>query len=148
MKRQITHGNHSPSHSKPARKPVDPWVVGKRAGWKVIDASTLTADRTVTFDVAIIGTGAGGGITAEMLAAAGLKVVLIEEGPLKSSSDFNMKESEAYPQMYQENLARRTLDGGVGILQGRTVGGGTTVNWATSFRTRRRCSSTGSACMA
>jgi choline dehydrogenase-like flavoprotein len=119
----------------PTRKPIDPWVVGKRAGWKVIDASTLTGDQTVTADVVIIGTGAGGGITAEMLAVAGLKVVLIEEGPLKSSSDFNMKESEAYPQMYQENLARRTLDGGVGIMQGRTVGGGTTVNWATSFRT-------------
>lgn len=119
----------------PTKKPIDPWVVGKRAGWKVIDASTLAADTTVTADVVIIGTGAGGGITGEMLAASGLKVVLIEEGPLKSSSDFNMKESEAYPQMYQENLARRTLDGGVGILQGRTVGGGTTVNWATSFRT-------------
>ncbi len=119
----------------PTKKPTDPWVVGKRAGWKVIDASTLTADQNVIFDVAIIGTGAGGGITAEMLAATGLKVVMIEEGPLKSSSDFNMKESEAYPQMYQENLARRTLDGGVGVLQGRTVGGGTTVNWATSFRT-------------
>ncbi|MBC7957970.1 MAG: GMC family oxidoreductase [Cytophagales bacterium] len=119
----------------PTKKPIDPWVVGKRAGWKVIDASTLTSDQSITADVVIIGTGAGGGITAEMLAAGGLKVVLIEEGPLKSSSDFNMKESEAYPQMYQENLARRTLDGGVGILQGRTVGGGTTVNWATSFRT-------------
>jgi choline dehydrogenase-like flavoprotein len=46
-----------------------------------------------------------------------------------------MKESDAYPQRYQENLGRRTKDGGVGILQGRTVGGGTVVNWATSFRT-------------
>lgn len=119
----------------PTQKPIDPWVVGKRAGWKIVDASTLAADQTVTADVVIIGTGAGGGVTAEMLAASGLKVVLVEEGPLKSSSDFNMKESEAYPALYQENLARRTLDGGVGILQGRNVGGGTTVNWATSFRT-------------
>lgn len=119
----------------PSKKPVDPWVVGKKAGWKITDASTITADQTVTFDVVIIGTGAGGGITAEMLSAAGLKVALIEEGPLKSSTDFNMKESEAYPAMYQESLGRRTLDGGVGILQGRTVGGGTTINWATSLRT-------------
>jgi choline dehydrogenase-like flavoprotein len=119
----------------PRSKPTDPWVVGKRAGWKMYDASSFTADRSVTVDVVIIGTGAGGGTTAEMLAASGLKVALIEEGPLKSSSDFNMKESEAYPQLYQEGLARRTLDGGVGILQGRNVGGGTTVNWATSFRT-------------
>ncbi|CAN7149595.1 GMC family oxidoreductase N-terminal domain-containing protein [Rhizobacter sp. LjRoot28] len=119
----------------PSKKPVDPWVVGKRAGWKITDASTLAADQTITVDVVIIGTGAGGGITAEMLAASGLKVALIEEGPLKSSTDFNMKESEAYPAMYQEALGRRTLDGGVGILQGRTVGGGTTINWATSIRT-------------
>jgi choline dehydrogenase-like flavoprotein len=120
----------------PSRKPTDPWVVGRRAGWKITDGSQITAAKTeVTFDVAIIGTGAGGGITAEMLAAVGLKVVMIEEGPLKSSTDFNMKESDAYPQMYQENLGRRTLDGGVGIMQGRTVGGGTVVNWATSFRT-------------
>lgn len=119
----------------PSKKPTDPWVVGKKAGWKITDASTLRANTTATFDVVIIGTGAGGGITAEMLAASGLKVCLVEEGPLKSSSDFNMKESEAYPAMYQESLGRRTLDGNVGILQGRTVGGGTTVNWATSLRT-------------
>ncbi len=120
----------------PSRKPTDPWVYGPRyQGWKVTDASTLTADQTITADVVIIGTGAGGGVTAEMLALSGLKVVLIEEGPLKSSNDFNMKEADAYPQMYQENLGRRTIDGGVGILQGRTVGGGTVVNWATSFRT-------------
>lgn len=119
----------------PTKKPTDPWVVGKKAGWKITDASTLTKDLTVTVDVVIIGTGAGGGITAEMLTAAGLKVALIEEGPLKSSTDFNMKESEAYPAMYQEALGRKTLDGGMGILQGRTVGGGTTINWATSIRT-------------
>ncbi|MEY4560889.1 MAG: hypothetical protein RLZZ618_166 [Pseudomonadota bacterium] len=119
----------------PTKKPTDPWVVGKRAGWKIVDASKLTANQTITTDVVIIGTGAGGGITAEMLTASGIKVALIEEGPLKSSSDFNMKESEAYPAMYQENLGRRTVDGGVGILQGRTVGGGTTVNWATCIRT-------------
>lgn len=120
----------------PSRKPTDPWVVGpKYYGWKVTDASKLTADQTVTADVCIIGTGAGGGITAEMLSLAGLKVVLVEEGGLQSSTNFNMKESDAYPALYQESLARRTVDGGVGILQGRTVGGGTVVNWATSFRT-------------
>lgn len=134
----------------PSRKPTDPWVAGpKYYGWKVTDASKLTANQTLTADVVIIGTGAGGGITAEMLALSGLKVLIIEEGGLQSSTNFNMKESDAYPGMYQENLARRSLrrftdpttgqlkteDGGVGIMQGRTVGGGTVVNWATSFRT-------------
>ena len=45
--------------------------------------------------MAIISSGAGAGVTAELLAKAGLQVVVIEEKPLKSSTDFNQKESEA-----------------------------------------------------
>ena len=45
--------------------------------------------RRISCDVAIVGSGAGAGITAELLAKAGLKVVIVEEGPLKSSADFN-----------------------------------------------------------
>ena len=89
----------------------------------------------ITCDVAIIGSGAGAGITAELLAKAGLKVVIVEEGPLKSSSDFNQQEAQAYPQLYQESAARKTEDKAITILQGRCVGGSTTVNWTSSFRT-------------
>jgi choline dehydrogenase-like flavoprotein len=113
----------------------DPIRAGLASGWKVTDASTLERDLALEADVAIIGTGAGGGVTAEILAAAGLDVVLIEEGPLKSSSDFRMLEAEAYPQLYQESAARKTLDKAITILQGRAVGGSTTVNWTSSFRT-------------
>lgn len=60
---------------------------------------------------------------------------MIEEGPLRTSRDFHMLEREAYPQLYQESAGRRTKDKGIVILQGRAVGGSTTVNWTTSFRT-------------
>ena len=60
---------------------------------------------------------------------------MIEEGPLATSSDFHMREREAYPQLYQESAARKTRDKAINILQGRCVGGGTTVNWTSSFRT-------------
>ena len=83
----------------------------------------------------IIGSGAGGGVTAEILALAGLKVVIVEEGALKSSKDFKMREADAYPALYQESAARKTRDKAINILQGRTVGGSTTVNWTSSFRT-------------
>ena len=116
----------------------DPFRDGLGHGWKVIDASTLAADMTVDADVAIVGTGAGGGTAAEILAEAGLKVVMIEEGPLMTSSDFHMREAEAYPQLYQESAARKTRDKAINILQGRCVGGGTTVNWTSSFRTPPR----------
>ena len=114
---------------------LDPVAAGIASGWDVIDASRLDHDMTLESDVVIVGTGAGGGTAAEILADAGLRVVLLEEGPLKSSRDFRMLESDAYPQLYQESAARKTKDRAINILQGRCVGGGTTVNWTSSFRT-------------
>ena len=113
----------------------DPIKEGLQRGWKVMGGPFAPPPDRISCDVAIIGSGAGAGITAELLSKAGLKVVIIEEGPLKSSSDFNQKESEAYPQLYQESAARKTEDKAINILQGRCVGGSTTVNWTTSFRT-------------
>jgi choline dehydrogenase-like flavoprotein len=117
---------------------VDPIRDGIARGWRVIDARQLHADATYDCDVAIVGTGAGGGTAAEILADAGLRVLMVEEGPLKSSSDFRMLESDAYPQLYQASAARKTSDKAINILQGRCVGGGTTVNWTSSFRTPSR----------
>ncbi|WP_288378946.1 GMC family oxidoreductase [uncultured Massilia sp.] len=113
----------------------DPIRAGLDQGWKVIDASALAGDLTLEADVVIVGSGAGGGVTAEILAKAGLSVIIVEEGALKTSSDFKMREAEAYPALYQESAARKTADKGINILQGRTVGGSTTVNWTSSFRT-------------
>ncbi len=113
----------------------DPYADGMVAGWNVTDASQLAADLGLDADVVIVGTGAGGGTSAEILAKAGLRVVLIEEGPLKTTTDFHLRESEAYPALYQESAARKTSDKAVNILQGRCVGGSTTVNWTSSFRT-------------
>ena len=108
---------------------------GFQNGWKHIDASQLDEDQTLETDVVIIGSGAGGGNSAEILAQAGLNVMIVEEGPLQTSSDFHMKEDEAYPNLYQESAGRQTKDRGIKIFQGRMVGGGTGINWTTSFRT-------------
>src|SRR4030095_16411034 len=113
----------------------DPWHAGMTRGWRGIDASRQEGDLNLEPDVVIVGTGAGGGTAAESFARAGLNVVLIEEGPLRTSSDFRMRESEAYPELYQESAARKTKDKAINILQGRCVGGGTTVNWTSCFRT-------------
>ncbi|MFP5353932.1 MAG: GMC family oxidoreductase N-terminal domain-containing protein [Gemmatimonadota bacterium] len=113
----------------------DPIAAGIARGWRLFDGATLDAGKTFEADVAIVGTGAGGGVTAELLAAAGLKVLMLEEGGLRSSRDFRMLESEAYPTLYQESASRKTKDKGINIMQGRTVGGTTVVNWTSSFRT-------------
>jgi choline dehydrogenase-like flavoprotein len=113
----------------------DPIRDGLARGWRVFGGAHAALPEQLHCDVAIVGTGAGAGITAELLTQAGLSVVLVEEGPLLSSSDFRQRESEAYPGLYQESAARKTADKAINILQGRCVGGSTTVNWTSSFRT-------------
>lgn len=114
---------------------ADPIKQGLERGWDHIDGAKLTQDLHLEADIVIIGSGAGGGISAEELAKSGLKVIIVEMGGLRSSSDFDMEERTAYPNLYQESSARRTKDKAIGIFQGRTVGGSTTVNWTTSIRT-------------
>src|SRR3954447_19483091 len=74
----------------------DPVRDGVASGWQVIDGSMLEHHRTLEADVVIVGTGAGGGTAADILARAGLSVVMIEEGGLYTSRDFRMHEAEAY----------------------------------------------------
>jgi choline dehydrogenase-like flavoprotein len=113
----------------------DLFAEGLARGWKTYDGSRLEQDLSLEADVVIIGSGAGGGTTAEILSAAGLKVLLVEEGPLKTSTDFKMLEAEAYASLYQEGIGRMSKDQGITIMQGRAVGGTTLINWTSSFRT-------------
>ncbi|MGE6528196.1 GMC family oxidoreductase N-terminal domain-containing protein [Pseudomonas sp. NPDC077382] len=114
---------------------TDPIAEGIARGWKTHDGSQLERDLTLDADIAIVGSGAGGATSAEFLSAAGYKVLLIEEGPLRSSQDFDMQEPSAYASLYQEAIGRTSKDGAITILQGRAVGGSTLVNWTSSFRT-------------
>ncbi|QGW21625.1 GMC family oxidoreductase [Stutzerimonas degradans] len=113
----------------------DLFAAGLARGWQTHDGSRLAGDLTLETDIAIIGSGAGGATSAEILSAAGFKVLLIEEGPLRTSSDFDLQEPTAYRSLYQEGVGRMSKDGAITILQGRAVGGTTLVNWTSSFRT-------------
>jgi choline dehydrogenase-like flavoprotein len=113
----------------------DPIVQGLERGWRVRGGPHGPLPAEHRCDVAIVGSGAGAGIAAELLTAAGLDVLIVEEGPLKSTRDFRQLESEAYPSLYQESAGRKTADKAINILQGRCVGGSTTVNWTSSVRT-------------
>src|SRR3546814_9077636 len=83
---------------------------GLARGLTTYTGAQLTQDLTLEADVAIIGSGAGGGTTAEILSAAGYKVLLIEEGPLKTSHDFNLLEDQAYTSLYQERSEEHTSE--------------------------------------
>jgi choline dehydrogenase-like flavoprotein len=105
---------------------------------RIIPGAELADTTAVEVDFAVVGSGAGGGTVAAVLAAAGARVAVLEEGGHYTRRDFNMQEGWAYPALYQEHGNRATEDLSIMILQGRSVGGGTTVNWTSSFRTPER----------
>lgn len=105
---------------------------------EITSGGQITADVDLSCDVCIVGSGAGGAVLAERLTAAGLSVVMLEEGPAVTRRDFTLQESDAYPMLYQERGTRSTSDLAITILQGRSLGGSTTVNWTTCYRTPDR----------
>jgi choline dehydrogenase-like flavoprotein len=101
--------------------------------------NALDRDLVLEGDVAVVGTGAGGAISAEILARAGLRVVMLEEGAHHDTTrDVTLRELPSVARLYREGGVRPTKDGAIAVVQGRTVGGSTTVNWTSSFRTPER----------
>ncbi|XRB08568.1 long-chain-alcohol oxidase [Pycnococcus provasolii] len=86
-----------------------------------------------TCDVVIVGSGAGGGVAAAVLAEAGLSVIVLEKGPYVPPESINGEEFTAMHTMYEKGGLLVTDDGAIGVLAGSTMGGGTTINWACSL---------------
>ncbi|MEQ1501540.1 MAG: GMC family oxidoreductase [Myxococcota bacterium] len=93
-------------------------------------AADVPGGFTTRTDVCVIGSGAGGGVAAAVLAEAGRAVVVLEEGPSIGREQMTQREHEMYPLLYRDGGNQTTDDGGVAVLQGRVVGGSTVVNMA------------------
>lgn len=101
----------------------------------VIEGSRLRSETRVRAGVCVVGSGAGGAVVAARLAEAGHDVVLLEEGGFWRPEQFTEREGEMTARLYAEGGTRATDDLAFPLLQGRAVGGGTTVNWLVMFRT-------------
>ena len=89
-----------------------------------------------TADVVIVGSGAGGAVTAKELAESGLKVIVLEEGEHFDRRDFSGPPPERLRRFYRGNGLTFTI--GVPTISlpiGRGVGGSTIINSGTCFRT-------------
>ncbi|HEX6368197.1 MAG TPA: FAD-dependent oxidoreductase, partial [Longimicrobium sp.] len=101
----------------------------------IIEGARLRGDTRVRADVCVIGSGAGGAVAAARLAEAGHEVVLLEEGAFWRHGQFTEREGDLAHRLYADAGARATDDLAHPMLQGRAVGGGTTVNWLVMLRT-------------
>jgi choline dehydrogenase-like flavoprotein len=96
------------------------------------DASPRTGDaRRIRADAVVIGSGAGGGPAAAVLAEAGFEVVVLEAGPRYAAADFGARESQM-----RARLGRfaSSSDGLQNFYAGACVGGSTVVNDALCWR--------------
>ncbi len=87
-------------------------------------------------DAVVVGTGAGGAVVARELAAAGLRVRVLEEGGYHTGRDYGPKTPlESVRMLYRKNGFTATM-GNVPVLlpQGCAVGGSTVINSGTALR--------------
>lgn len=99
-----------------------------------LDPLEVDRDMRIDCDVAIVGSGAGGGVIAAALAASGLDVLVIEQGPYETSETFRQDELRMMQKLFQQGGTAATRDLSFVLLAGRGAGGGTTVNWNTCLR--------------
>jgi long-chain-alcohol oxidase len=101
---------------------------------KPIRTTTLDGDTTLTCDAVVVGSGAGGGVVAGELSAAGKDVIVLEEGGYYNEADFNQLELAMMRKLYFQGGFAATADGSIALIAGGCLGGGTVVNYTTSFR--------------
>jgi len=101
---------------------------------KSIQTTTLDGDTTLSCDAVVVGSGAGGGVVAAELAAAGKDVIVLEEGGYYNEADFNQLELAMMRKLYYQGGFAATADAAIALIAGGCLGGGTVVNYTTSFR--------------
>jgi choline dehydrogenase-like flavoprotein len=90
---------------------------------------------TLGADVCVVGSGAGGGVVAGLLAKRGLKVVVLEAGGYFTESDFAQLELKAFEEMFWRGGPQPSADGNIVLMAGAALGGGTVINWTNCLRT-------------
>jgi long-chain-alcohol oxidase len=101
---------------------------------KTIRPLEIAEDTELECDVVVVGSGAGGGTAAGVLAKEGLDVVVVEAGGYLGEEDFDGAELDGFVRLYLGGGGIPTPDQSIGLLAGSCLGGGTTVNYTWCFR--------------
>ncbi len=101
-----------------------------------IDLASIDEDREIEVDVVVVGTGAGGAPLAAVLAERGHGVAMLEEGGDFTRRDFVGRAVERQALLYRDAGLTHTIGNTlIPLPLGKTVGGTTTINSGTCYRT-------------
>jgi choline dehydrogenase-like flavoprotein len=127
------------------RYETPPVLVEERPRWleRVTDGREMGDAREGTLEleaeVVIVGTGAGGASAAYELARRGHAVLMIEEGDYHRRGAFTGRANDMTKLLYRDmGLTLALGNVGIPVWAGRAVGGSTTINSGTCYRTPER----------
>ncbi|MBK7862030.1 MAG: GMC family oxidoreductase [Archangiaceae bacterium] len=100
-----------------------------------LDSEALRGQLTDAADFVVVGSGAAGAVAASTLTQAGFRVIVLEEGPWVRTRDLSGDFARSTSSLLRGAGAQFTFGrAGLTLVQGRNVGGTTTVNSAIAMR--------------
>jgi choline dehydrogenase-like flavoprotein len=109
--------------------PLTPPPTPDQAPKTISIADVSGPEATLTCDVCVVGSGAGGAVIAAECAQADRSVLVLEMGGYRNESDFKQLELVGMQELYYGGGLAASEDGSIAILAGQTLGGGTVVNY-------------------
>lgn len=97
-------------------------------------SSTPKQTVELNYDVVIIGSGIGGGVSAKRLAEAGLRVLVVDKAYHYPAETLPMTETLATLHQFENGGVDTSYDGSLNVISGSAWGGGGTVNWSASLQ--------------
>lgn len=88
------------------------------------------------FDVVIVGSGVGGGVSAKNLAEAGFSVLVVDKSYYYPPSSLPMTEAQGHIHMFDNGGVSQSQDGSMNIISGSNFGGGGSINWSACLQTQ------------
>lgn len=129
-RRDFLDGLGLPDYSNTVTEPEPRWTR------EIITPEDLPAASRIECDVAVIGTGAGGAAVAASLAEQGFAVVMVEEGPYVGRQQFSGPVEKRILKYWRDGAMSVAIGNTpLSVPSGRVVGGTTTINSGTCFRT-------------
>ena len=93
------------------------------------------ASASLSADVVVVGSGAGGGVIATHCAGGRPHRARARGGQYRNEADFDQLELPGYQNLYYGGGLAASEDGSISILAGQALGGGTVVNYMNCIRT-------------
>ncbi|KAI0118190.1 long-chain fatty alcohol dehydrogenase [Nemania sp. FL0031] len=107
---------------------------GRSIDFNFIQFQESVEPTVIETDVVIVGSGCGGGVCAEVLAKAGHRVLVVEQGYYLSPDKFPVALNRTY-NIFEGGGGMTSADGSTIVTAGRCWGGGGTINWSASLQT-------------